>query len=124
MDAAFDLARGQHSRREICSNAIRLELRSHALRRYAAIDRRHQPNFRVSKMLKHMLQVISRYADITIVHHYKVITRVAQHLDQVADFAVRAQQLRTNHQTDLVLRKLRHELPDQRDGLILDAVYA
>src|SRR5215813_3403012 len=75
-------------------------------------------------MRQHMLEVVSRDADVTVVHHHKVIARMAQHLDHVADLAVRTQDLGAHDQADLVVGELRHELTNQRDCLVLERIHA
>src|SRR5690349_18723938 len=123
-DAPFNLPSSQHACGEIGGDAIGFEFGSHASGRNAAIHGRHQTHFRVGKVGEYASQIISRDTDVAIVHHHKVVACMSKHLDHIADLAVRAQHLRTNHQADIVLREFRHKLAHKWDSFISEVTHA
>src|SRR5580698_152767 len=128
-DAVFYLPRSEDARDKVRGNPQRFHARADRGLRVAPIKRSHQADTtatppRQLKTAHNPPQVVGGNLYVAVVDQNMVVLRAAQHLHQVAHLAVGAKQLRTQHQANRPLRKLRLELFNGRHGRIRHAADA
>ena len=83
-----------------------LQLRTKCRSGDTPIKTSHQPRA-CDKRRSHRPQITRIHTDITVIHHKAFMTRVAQHLQQIADFHVGAEYFRADYQLNFALGKFR-----------------
>jgi len=105
-NAAFQLPRSEHARTKVCADAQSFQTRSQRRPGHSAVEASDHSDAWVGQRRGHPAQVVGCDANVAVVDNQAVIASFRQHLRQVADLHVRAQDLRTNQQLNSAIGEL------------------
>src|SRR5664279_5517104 len=104
-NAALHGSRNQHASGEVRTEAERLQPGPEGAACQAAVERSHHSDPSAGKGRQHAQQIVARHQDVAIVHQHMLITRMGEHLGQVADFPIQSQGFRTVNHPQLLAGK-------------------
>src|SRR6266851_4897409 len=110
-DVSLQLACHEHTSTKIRTDTQRFQTRAEGRGSLSAVKARDHANFLVRKGCDDLIQIIGLYPNVAVIDNQVLVTRVGQHLCQVAYFYIRAQRLGANHEANLPVGKLALKLP-------------
>src|ERR1700688_1530606 len=100
MQSSFKEPRAQHAGNEVCAEAQSLKAGAQCRSRQAAIKTGDESDRWIGERRNHVLQIIFGHSNVTVVDQKKFMPRRRQHLCQIAEFNVGAEDTAANDEFD------------------------